>query len=218
MRLPFTVDAFLDVFAAYNQRLWVVALGLWLVSAYAVFVLATSRSSNPRFVSALLAVHWAWSGLAYHAGYFSSINRAAWIFSGLFLAQAGLLIWHGLVRQQLRIRHDPSFWRVCSLTLLAYALVYPALGYLEGLSFPRMPTFGVPCPTTILTLGFMLSMDEFLPLSVMVVPVVWSIIGGSAAFLLGVPADWMLFVAGGLLVIYRFVPSGSRMVTTVPPD
>jgi hypothetical protein len=66
---------------------------------------------------------------------------------------------------------------------------------------PRLPTFGVPCPTTILTIGFLLATDRLLPRSVAVVPLVWAFIGGSAAFLLGVRADAMLLAAGIVLAI-----------------
>ena len=39
MTLPFTSDEFFDVLAAYNQRLWPYALGLWLVTLCAVIAM-----------------------------------------------------------------------------------------------------------------------------------------------------------------------------------
>jgi hypothetical protein len=35
---------------------------------------------------------------------------------------------------------------------------------------------------------------------VLVAPVLWSLVGGSAAFLLGIPQDWVLFVSGPVSV------------------
>lgn len=91
MTLPFTRDEFFYVFAAYNQRLWPFALALWLLTAYALVVLTRARQVRPWFIPGLLAIQWAWAGLANHAAFFSRINPAAWVFSGLFLLQAGLL-------------------------------------------------------------------------------------------------------------------------------
>jgi len=201
MQLPFTRDAFFDVFAAYNERLWPFALVLWLLSVYALVALAGAKPVRSWFVPALLAIHWAWAGVAYHAVFFSRINPAAWVFSGLFLVEAGLLAWHGVVHRRLRFSHVPFFRQVISWALIAYALLYPAIVRAEGHEFPRLPTFGVPCPTTILTIGFLLAADWPLPRLLTPVPIVWAFIGGSAAFLLGVRADLMLLVAGVALLI-----------------
>ena len=86
MTLPFTPDEFFDVLADYNARLWPFVLMLWLVTVYAVVMLTRARPVRPWFIPGLLAFHWAWSGLAYHAAFFSKINPAAWMFAGLFVA------------------------------------------------------------------------------------------------------------------------------------
>ena len=61
--------------------------------------------------------------------------------------------------------------------------------------------FGVPCPTTSFTAGLlMLAMPRSRGLSI--IPVSWCVIGGSAAFLLGVRADYALPIAGIAMAIY----------------
>ena len=40
----------------------------------------------------LLAGHWLWAGLVYHAWFFTAINPAAWLFAALFVAQGVLFI------------------------------------------------------------------------------------------------------------------------------
>jgi len=196
MTLPFTGDEFFDVLAAYNERLWPFVLMLWLVTAYAVVMLARARPVRPWFIPGLLAFHWAWSGLAYHAAFFSRINPAAWVFAGLFLLEAGLLVWYGVAQHRFQLSRGPIFQQVLSRGLVAYALLYPAIARAEGHAFPRLPIFGVPCPTTILTIGFLLAADRSVPRLVAVVPLIWAFIGGSAAFLFGVRADLMLLAAG----------------------
>ena len=201
MTLPFTPDEFFDVLAAYNQRLWPYALGLWLLTLCAVIAMARARPSRPWLMPAVLALHWAWSGLAYHAAFFSTINPAAWLFAGLFLIEAGLLVWYGVVGRRLRLTGGLHVLKALSWALIVYALLYPAIARAEGLVFPRLPTFGVPCPTTILTIGFLLAADRSLPRVVAVIPIMWAFVGGSAAFLFGVYADLMLVAAGIVLAV-----------------
>jgi hypothetical protein len=55
--------------------------------------------------------------------------------------------------------------------LVAFALiVYPVLSRLLGHEYPAVPTFGLPCPTTIFTVGVLLFAKAALPRSVLVVP------------------------------------------------
>lgn len=80
---------------------------------------------------------------------------------------------------------------------MAFALVvYPALGVLVGHRYPASPTFGLPCPTTIFTVSVLLLTASDTPRWVYVAPVVWSVIGASAAFILGVYQDLGLVVSG----------------------
>jgi hypothetical protein len=197
--LPFTQTEFFDVFGAYNAALWPAALALWLISLG--LVLFAVRASTPphRALSALLAVHWAWSAVAYHAAFFTRINPAAWLFAGLFLTQAAVFAWVGVVRGRLRFSTGRSLRHVLAGALVTYALAYPLINLAQGLVFPRVPTFGVPCPTTILTLGLLLAATPP-SWSIAIIPVAWAVVGGSAALLLGVRADLTLFLAAALLI------------------
>ena len=80
-----------------------------------------------------------------------------------------------------------------------YALAYPFLTMALGHGYPEAPTFGVPCPTAILTIGVLITARGRLPVTLTIVPIVWSFIGGSAAALLSVPTDYVLLSAGILL-------------------
>src|SRR3954471_23705158 len=89
MPLPFTEAAFMDLFAEFNAAVWPMLLALWIASAAAAVSLARGRASaGPLMV--LLAVHWLWSGLAFHAWYFGRINPQADLFALMFVVQ-GLL-------------------------------------------------------------------------------------------------------------------------------
>jgi hypothetical protein len=83
--------------------------------------------------------------------------------------------------------------------LLLYGLGYPAIVALTGHSFPRAPGFGVPCPVTLFTAGVLFAAHPPVPRTLITVPVLWSLVGGSAALLFEMAPDVMLFVAGAAL-------------------
>jgi hypothetical protein len=196
--VPFTANEFLDVFAAYNRAAWPFAVMLWLLTIVVCgpLLLGTSiRGAPPKF---LLAAHWLWAGLVYHAAFFTAINPAAWMFAALFVAQGVMFIaFRSTYWQTVDVG---SSRRGISSLLIVYSLIYPLVVWADGFAYPRMPTFGVPCPTVVLTIGILLATS---PASVLlsVIPVGWSVIAGTAASLLGVHADFVLPVAGGVLLV-----------------
>jgi hypothetical protein len=201
MQLPFTREQFFDLFTAYNEALWPAVLALWAASAVIVALRLSARRPHDRWVSALLVGHWAWSAVAYHVAFFTRINPAAWLFAALFLSQAVLLFRVGVVQRRLSFAPWGTTWAPLAWGLIAYSLAYPAINAIDHRSLWRIPTFGLPCPTTILTAGvLMLATSQSWSLAT--VPVIWSAIGGSAAFLLGVHADVALPIAGLALAIF----------------
>lgn len=207
MRFPFTHSQFLDVFGAYNRALGPAALILWLLTVGALWWVDRGGPRASKILSGILALHWGWAGVAYHWLYFRSINPAAGFFGGLFIAEAAVIAWLGVHRTRLTFQWRNDGWGWVAGAFMGFALVYPVVGPLTGMVYPRAPSFGVPCPTTILTLGAMLLAPRRGARLAAVVPLVWAGIGSSAAFALGIFADWVLVLAGGALLIYLFHPS-----------
>ncbi len=202
MNLPFTTDAFFEVFARYNLATWPVVVALWVAAAGAVSaVVRAPGERSSRLASVVLAVLWLWGGVVYHAMYFRSINPAAWGFAALFVGEAGLLAWHGLVQRRLAFGTATGYARGLGFGLAFYALAYPALNVFAGHAYPASPTFGVPCPTGIFTVGLLLTTANRSPIPVVVAPVLWALIGGSAAVVLGVATDYVLLACAALLVV-----------------
>ena len=201
MQLPFTKEQFLDVFAAYNETLWPVLVALWVVSVVASVLLFSSRRPPDRWISALLAAHWIWSALAYHVAFFTRINGAAWVFAALFLLQSAVFLWLGVVQGRLSFTPRRTAWAPLAWALIAYSLAYPGINAAQYFSVSRIPAFGVPCPTTIFTTG-LLMLATPRTWRVSVIPVMWSAIGGSAAYVLGVHADYALPIAGIALAVF----------------
>jgi hypothetical protein len=206
MQLPFTLEQFLDVFGTYNRTMWPGAAILWLVTlALLVRLLRGDAKASVAF-SFLLAAHWVWAGVAYHFAYFSAVNPAAHLFGVVFLIQAALFAWRGGFAGAIKFEPDGSARARVGVGLMVYSLVYPGLGLAFGLEYPRMPTFGVPCPSTILTAGALLQVRTPQVRWLAIIPLLWSVVGSSAAFLLGVRADFVLTLAGGLVLVHILRP------------
>lgn len=94
--------------------------------------------------------------------------------------------------------------------ILFSLLVYPALGWVLGHRYPASPSFGLPCPTTIFTIGLLMFAKAPVPWSVYVVPLLWAAVGSTAAVTLGVYQDLGLLVAGAsaLLLLVRLKSDG----------
>jgi hypothetical protein len=208
MQLPFTHDQFLDVFGAYNRALWPAVILIWLLTAAAIGILYRRGPRASRLVAALLAFHWGWAGLVYHLAFFRSVNPAATLFGAVFVLQAALFLWRGALGSQLSFQPTSSTWGRVGGALIVYALLYPALGLALGLAYPRFPSFGVPRPTAILTVGLLLLAPRREVRLLSAIPVLWAAVGGSAALLLNIRADFALLVAGPLLLI--FAAAGPR--------
>jgi uncharacterized membrane protein (UPF0136 family) len=206
MWLPFARSEFLETFAAYNLAWWPAALLLWLLTLGALVIVYRRSSGAGVLFSTVLGVQWAWAGAVYHLGFFRQINPAATGFGLLFLAEAALILRLGTVGRRLAFEPSRSPWGRLGGVLMAYSLLYPVIGMLSGLRYPAIPTFGVPCPTTILTVGALLTIPRPAARLPAIAPIAWTAIGGSAAFLLGMRADLMLPIAGVLVLLYILTP------------
>lgn len=193
--LPFTIEQFIGVFARYNAVIWPAQI---LAYALAVGMLFALWRGSSRVVAAGLAAMWLWTGVGYHWLHFTAINQAAWLFGFLFILQGLWLAVLGVFSDRLRFAPGQGALTALGWVFIAYAMVvYPLLGVWTGHAYPGMPMFGVtPCPVTIFTFGLLLMARPAIPWSALVIPVVWSLVGGSAAFLLGIPQDWVLLVSG----------------------
>jgi hypothetical protein len=209
MYLPFGKAEFLETFAEYNRAFWPVVILLWLATATLLLhsVRAHLLGERNRELNALLAVHWIWSSLIYHGVFFARINPAARLFAVLFLIEGCFFIWFGVVKGRLHYSMELSGIRgAAGVALVLYAIAYPALALLSGLQYPSVPLFAVPCPTTIVTAGLLLACVPRPPILIFVIPTIWCLIGTSAAFLLGIPADWALAIAAAALIIRTTAP------------
>jgi hypothetical protein len=197
MNPPFTQQQFFEVFSRYNESVMPLQIGLFLLGLSAFGAMVVRRRDSDRVISATLAGLWIWMGVVYHLIYFREVNPAAALFGVMFLGGAAVFAWVGVVQGRLVFDCESRARRIAGHSLIAYALVfYPFLSMVLGREFPEMPTFGLPCPTTIFTIGMLAFLSAPFPRYVFAIPIAWALIGSQAALLLGVYEDLGLLVAG----------------------
>jgi Family of unknown function (DUF6064) len=214
VELPFTAEQFYFIFREYNETVWpaqVLLLGLALAASVLLLV---PRHWSSVWISIILAVLWGWMAIAYHIAFFSRINPAAYAFSALSLVGALVFLWQGVVRRRLKFTSVGGGRAMIGALFIIFALVaYPAWSAYAGHAYPSVPTFGLPCPTTMFTIGILAFAVSPYPRSPLVVPIVWCVIGTQAALLLGMQPDLVLIVAG-VAGAFLFMRSRTTIVGT----
>jgi hypothetical protein len=205
--MPFTVDQFMEVFKSYNLSVWPTQIILNIIALTAISLAIKNYRFSDRVTTGILSFLWLWIGVVYHLIHFTSINKAAYIFGVLFILQAVILIYAGIVKNYLSFNYQANVYGITGSIFFLYALIiYPVLGHYLGHVYPESPTFGLPCPTTIFTFGLLLWTVKRIPKYILVIPFLWSIVGFSAAVNLKVYEDFGLLIAGlagTTLLIFR---------------
>jgi len=219
MNIPFTTEQFLRVFADYNRAIWPMQIFTYALAAV-VFVFVTVRTGYARrIVMSVLAFFWVWMGVVYHIRFFSRINTTAYVFGGLFIAQAIIFSLFGTIKNAVGFAFRPDIYGMTGILFVLYAtVVYPLIGNALGHGYPRAPMFGVaPCPTTIFTFGVLLWAEKKVPFYFFVIPLIWSIIGFFAAVSLGIVEDTGLLVAGVVGTVLILIKSRYSRETAARP-
>ncbi|WP_332827533.1 DUF6064 family protein [Ramlibacter sp.] len=197
MQLPFSIEQFFEIIRNYNVAVWPAQLPLTLLAVGAVALAWWGRAWSARAIWGTLAFLWAWTGVVYQLAFFTSINPAAYAFGALFLLGSAAFLGQAMRSNALPFTPSRDAATGVGLALIAYALVvYPVWSTVGGHAYPDLPTFGLPCPTTIFTIGMLAMVRGGRTWPLFVAPVVWSMIGLQAAFLFGVVPDLGLGVAG----------------------
>ena len=205
--LPFTADVLFSSFEQYNRALW--PLPLLAVALALAIVLLTLRPGRlgDRAIGALLAVAWVWIGVGYHFLHFVAIDFAAPLYGAFFVLEGLLLAWTGVARGRLAFRFRADlFGRAGFALMIAATLLWPLADRLLGHGWQSVRVVGIaPGPTAVFTLGLLLLTEGRTPLHLAVIPLLWSLVAGATAWVLTIPQDLALPVAGlaGFVLLFR---------------
>ena len=171
MKLPFTLEQFLDVFRQYNISIWPMQVLLLVLALLATYFSIFKKPYSDKIIVLILTFLWLWMGIVYHLIYFASINKAAIVFGSLFIIQSLLFFYFGIIKNKLRFQFSLDNYGITGMVLIIFALIgYPLLGYWLGHVYPYSPTFGLPCPTIIFTFGILLFSRSRIPFIIIIIP------------------------------------------------
>ncbi|MGH6901287.1 MAG: DUF6064 family protein [Geminicoccaceae bacterium] len=194
--LPFTAETLFSSFEQYNRALW--PLPILAVALALAIILLTLRPvrGGDRAVGALMALVWLWIGVGYHFLHFAAIDFAAPLYGVFFVFQGLLLAWTAVVRRlAFRFGADLFGWTGLTLTIAA-ALAWPLADW-SGHGWPSVRLAGLaPGPTAEFTLGLLLLTQGRTPLHLAVIPLLWTLVAGATGWVLAIPQDLALPVAG----------------------
>jgi hypothetical protein len=215
MEMPFSKEDFFRIFESYNNGVWPFQILLYVLAIIAVLLVFWKTKSSAFIIICILSVFWLWMGAVYHILFFSLINPAAYVFGVLFIAEAMLLFYSAIsLNLEFNIRPAASAYAAVILILFALA-IYPLLGYYLGHRYPYSPTFGLPCPTTIFTLAIFLLITGRIPLSLVIIPLLWAVIGSTAALKLDVYEDTGLLISA-VVFLFFFLKKRKALPAVMP--
>jgi len=196
MKLPFTTEQFFNVIEKYNLTMFPFQLIILLTGLICLFLFHSKISSKDKLIGIYLGVLWIWIGVAYHLTFFTVINKAAFLFGGIFILQGLLILFYTFIKNRLVFTFTFQTKDYLGYFFLLYGLIiYPIISYLVEGSLEKTIIMGLPCPSTIFTFGlFMLTNNKF-PKYLLIIPSLWAVVGLSAAINIGVLQDVMILIA-----------------------
>lgn len=193
----FTLDQFLEMLSRYNRIFWPLQIAAYVLGAAAVLLTVHPTRHSGRIICAILALMWLWVGIVFNLGYFIDLYPMALSFAVLFVIEAGILIYFGVIKANLPFKIKLDTVGVAGGLLVLYSMAgYPAIEYLLGRGYPGLLPFGMaPCPMAVFTLGMLLWSSKKPKWYVITIPVMYSL-SGLVPVSRGIVEDYGLFAAG----------------------
>lgn len=206
MKIPFTTEQFFEIIEKYNLAVFPAQLIVILFGILSVILLQSKKESKNKLIGGFLGILWIWIGIAYHFAFFTEINKAAYVFGGLFVLQGLFFLIETFFRKKLEFEFNGNFMGYIAYFFLIFGIIiYPILlFYLEN-SLETTITLGLPCPSTILTFGFLMFTSSKLSKYLLIIPALWTIVGTSAAINFGVYPDYLMPISALIAIIYLIV-------------
>ena len=205
--LLFSPRTYFRMFELYHMQTWPIHLVVLATLLAIAVLLRREEEWRDRAIAGLLAVWWVWVAIAFHFQRYATINWSARYFAALFVIQALLLVWSGVVRGRLRFRlsREPAVYMAVGLFVFAL-LLEPVAGRIAGRAWRQVEMFGLtPDPTAIATLALLALSTARPHRGLIVIPALWCAIGAATLWALGSPEAWLVLSAGlaGLILALR---------------
>ena len=179
--LLFSPRTYYRMLERYNEAVWPAQL---LTLALGIGILVLLRRPSPRqgrIIAGILALLWVWVAWAFLLSRYATINWAIRYVAPLFVLEALLLVWWGVLGGKLsfavQTRARP---KVGAALFILGLLLYPALATIFGRPWQQAEVFGIaPDPTVIATVGLLLLTSSRFRWGLLPVPLIWCAVTGA---------------------------------------
>jgi Family of unknown function (DUF6064) len=195
-----------------NEIVWPLHLVTLCAGAMCAFLIIYPGGWSASLICSILAAVWLWVAWSFLWNRYATINWAAAYAAPVFVCQALLLVWSGLVRGRFRFDTTRSISTSVGAGLFLYALIlHPLVAIASGRTIRAAEVFGIhPDPTVFATLG-LLSLVPGSGASVLLgVPLAWCVVSWATLFAMGEPECWISFAVFCLSVGLRLALLAAR--------
>ena len=196
MNISLTSDTLLGVFESYNAAIWPMQVAAYVLGAVAILLAVRKVKSSARIIAAILSFLGLFTGIAFFMLALAPVFPPAYLFGGLFVVQAGILLAE-IFRPRVSFGLGRGWSPVIGLLFISFSVVgYPLVGLLLEHRYPRSPPFGLtPCPLLVFTFGLLLLTTSRVPKRLFVIPLLWAL-AGVIPIAIGMLEDIAMIVAG----------------------
>jgi hypothetical protein len=173
--LLFSPRTYYRMLERHNEAVWPAQL-LTLALGIGILVLLRRPSAKQgRIIAGILALLWVWIAWAFLLSRYATINWAMKYVAPLFVFEALLLVWWGVIGGKLIFTVEArARAKTGSALFMLGLLLYPALPMIFGTPWKQAEVFGIaPDPTVIATAGLLLLVNSRFRWGLLPVPLIW---------------------------------------------
>jgi hypothetical protein len=195
--MNFQLEPFLQILKDYNTDIWPMQIFAYIIGLIAIVLTFKNGKYSSKYISAIIAFYWLWTGIVFSLYYWSSNYSPASVFGWIFTLQGVLILYAGGLRSDIIFNYSHSYISVTGIIFVLYAMAgYPILGYFLNHIYPYSFPFGlVPCPVNIFTIGLLMWTSTSVPKYLLVIPFLWSL-AGVVPISVGIYEDIGMLAAG----------------------
>jgi Family of unknown function (DUF6064) len=207
--LLFSPETYLRLLGRYNSDMWPLQIVFAILGMSLIGLVRSSNINSDRIVAGLLAAIWLWVAYAFHIERYATIQIAANFFAAMFIIQAILLFLIGVIGARIQFSLSEGLINRIGLGLVILGIFfYPLIGWGVGREWDQVEMFALmPDPTVVATFGFLLLTVRRPHWLLLVIPILWTVIGGALSWEMGAYVSLLAPAVALLSVVLSLIQS-----------
>ncbi|MCB2207245.1 MAG: hypothetical protein KQH67_03010 [Bacteroidetes bacterium] len=210
-------NEFIGLIAQYNQAMYPLQILLFILGLLAVILTHLMQYKKNTYTAIILGILWIYSGLIYFFMYLPQHSQMSYFYGSLFMLQGLFLFYEAFFRNKLSFGFQKSAKDITAyIIILTGLLIYPLVTIASGHHIPEIMTLGLPGPTVIFTLGFLMLGTNRNPLYLVLIPSLWGLVGFTLSLSAGVYVDGLTLISAIITVSWLLTIKKYNKVKKAP--